>query len=559
MPQDVIAHQRTFDDLGTPLADVAFCVIDVETTGGSARDGSITEVGAVRLRGGECLGTFQTLVNPGRAIPPQITLLTGITEAMVGPAPRMHQVLPSLAEFVGDAVLVGHNIAYDLRFLNEELLRAGRPKLPNRSVDTCALARRLVRDEVPDCKLATLAARFHLPHRPNHRALDDALATADLLHVLLERAGTWGVLGLEDLLVLPRIAGHPQHAKLRLTVDLPRAPGVYIFRDGVGRALYVGKATDLRSRVRSYFAGDSRRKVGSLLREAQAIEHRRTHHALQAAVEEVRLIHELDPRYNQQSTNWRRYVYVKLTSERFPRLSVVRTPHDDGMAHIGPLPSRRAAQQVIDAIHTAVPLRRCTARPKRNLSAAPCTAAQLGVATCPCSGEVSAEEYGLHVALAERGLRGDPAVLLDPLEALMERLAASERFEEAADVRDRADALARALRRQGRIRQWRTPALVRVQLPGGGGADIVHGRLDRTWGRGEYDRGAVQLRLEPTPSTADPSTESVASEEVDEILCIASFIDRYADRLTLLHVEGELSSTLPRVRTYRPGDTAAHR
>src|SRR3954453_11168764 len=109
--------QRTFDDLGTPLIDVTFCVIDLETTGGSAEDCSITEVGAVKLRAGECLGTFQTLVNPGKAIPPTITVLTGITQAMVLPAPRIDSVLPALLEFVGDAVIVGHNVSFDLRFL----------------------------------------------------------------------------------------------------------------------------------------------------------------------------------------------------------------------------------------------------------------------------------------------------------------------------------------------------------------------------------------------------------------------------------------------------------
>src|SRR5215210_8434778 len=92
------AMQRSFDDLGTPLGAVTFCVLDLETTGASPEVCAITEVGAIKLRGGECLGTFQTLVNPGSAIPPEITVLTGITQAMVVRAPRVEQVLASFAE-----------------------------------------------------------------------------------------------------------------------------------------------------------------------------------------------------------------------------------------------------------------------------------------------------------------------------------------------------------------------------------------------------------------------------------------------------------------------------
>ena len=159
-------RQRTFDDLGTPLHQVTFCVIDLETTGGSPADCEITEVGAVKVRGGEVLGSLQTLVNPGAAIPPSITVLTGITEAMVLPAPRIEEVLPSLVEFVGDAVIVGHNVRFDISFLHAALERTGRPRFANAVVDTCALARRLVRDEVPNCRLGTLADRLRLDHRP---------------------------------------------------------------------------------------------------------------------------------------------------------------------------------------------------------------------------------------------------------------------------------------------------------------------------------------------------------------------------------------------------------
>src|SRR5262249_6250648 len=264
--------------------------------------------------------------------------------SMVAPAPRIEAVLPAFVEFADGCVLVGHNIRFDVSFLNAALERDRWPRLRHPIVDTCALARRLLRDDVPNRRLGTLARRLRLDHRPTHRALDDALATTDLLHVLLERAAGLGVLGLDDLLALPRIGGHPQVAKLRLTTALPRTPGVYLFVDGRGEVLYVREATNPRQRVRSSFSGADRRKIGPLLRETQGIRHVPCATTLEAAVSEVRLIHEHQPRYNRVAKRWRSYAYVKLTlDEAFPRLAVVRAPRADGGLYLGPLPSLAAA------------------------------------------------------------------------------------------------------------------------------------------------------------------------------------------------------------------------
>jgi DNA polymerase III epsilon subunit family exonuclease len=293
-----LAVQQSFDDLRTPLSEVTFVVLDVETTGGSPTTSSLTEVAAARYRGGEMLGTFQTLVKPDERIPPFITALTGISNLMVADAPTVGAMLPSFLEFVGGAVVVGHNVRFDLAFLNHALVSTGRDPLDNANVDTLALARRLVRDMVPDCKLGTLAASLDLSHRPSHRALSDVLATGDLLHHLLERAGSFGILGLEELLDLPRLVGHPQAAKLRLTTRLPHRPGVYWFTDAASHVLYVGKATDLHARARSYFTGDRRPKIGRLLRQLHAIHYGVCLGPLTAAVLEGRLIRAWSPPFN---------------------------------------------------------------------------------------------------------------------------------------------------------------------------------------------------------------------------------------------------------------------
>ena len=181
---------------------MSFAVVDVETTGGSPDNAALTEIGVANVRGGECIGTFQTRVTPRRRVPPLITALTGITDAMVARAPRARAVLPSFLEFVRGSVLVGHNVTFDLSFLDAALLDSGRDPLAGTTVDTLALARRLVGPEVPNCSLRTLAASLGLEHRPSHRALDDVRATADLLHVLIERAAGHGVFVLGDLVDL---------------------------------------------------------------------------------------------------------------------------------------------------------------------------------------------------------------------------------------------------------------------------------------------------------------------------------------------------------------------
>jgi DNA polymerase-3 subunit epsilon len=555
-----MALQRSFDDLGAPLYEVTFCVIDLETTGGSAESCGITEIGAVKTTGGVCSGTFQALVNPGMAVPPEITVLTGISQSMVMPAPRIESVLPTLLEFIGDAVIVGHNVRFDLGFLRMALERSGRSRLANPWVDTCALARRLVRDEVPNCRLGTLASRLRLDHRPNHRALDDALATADLLHVLLERAGGLGVTGLDDLLALPKLAGHAQVGKLALTASLPRAPGVYLFRDRGGRVLYVGKATDLRSRVRSYFSGDGRRKVGQLLREVHTIDHHVCTSTLEAAVTEVRLIHEYQPRFNRQAKDWSRYRYLKLTlGEAFPRLSVVRAVRDDGALYLGPLTSTTQARRVAEAIESAVPLRRCTATPGRNTRSGPCAPAQLGVASCPCAGTITPERYRAVVDQAVIGLRREPRRLLEPLERRMRALAAEQRFEEAADVRERAAALARALRRQRQIDALVGSGRLVIDIGDRSRAELHDGRLVGTWPllpelESRPRSGRTQLSF-----TSDPAWQSLHTgnapaplELVDELICVASWLDDQAGRIRLVDAEHGLASALPRLPSFEP-------
>ena len=527
-------HQRSFDELGRPLSDVTFCVVDLETTGGNRQEDLITEIGAVKVRGGEVLGTFQTLVNPGRAIPPKITILTGLSDAIVATAPRIETVLPALLEFMGDTgtgdlgdtVIVGHNVGFDVAFIRAALERAGRPRLEGTIIDTVALARRLVRDEVPNCKLGTLAERLRLPHRPSHRALDDAWATTDLLHFLVERASGMGVLGLDDLIALSKLAGHPQAGKLKMTADLPRSPGVYMFCGHRGEVLYVGKATNLRQRVRSYFGSDDRRKIGPMLRETQSVSHLALSDPITAEVIEQRLISRLLPRFNRQGTRADKYCYVKLDIDQpWPRLSIVKNPAKKGI-HLGPLPSRTMANMVVDALHTAVPLRRCTQRLGRNFVAADdapiCSAAQLGVAHCPCSGTADPDEYSQAVEVARRALTGDPALVADRLHDKMSSLANQQRFEEAAALRDRLQALLGAVKRHRLVETLRSADAAQISVNGTTWI-VEQARLVDV-----VQDGTATRTLPIDPPEAVPLGTPLGREMIDEALVLAKFFEKHA-------------------------------
>ena len=503
--------QQTFDDMGAPLIEVPFCVLDLETTGGSPADCSITEVGAVKFIGGNEVGSFQTLVNPGSPIPPFITILTGITQSMVIEAPPIEEVLPAFLEFIGDAVIVGHNVRFDLSFLNADAMRLGYGRLPNRVVDTHGLARRLIRNEVRNLKLQTLAGYFRSPTVPTHRALEDARATAWVLHALLERAGTLGVTALEDLLQLPTARGSAHYGKIRLADSLPRRPGVYLFKDRNGGVFYIGKAKNLRTRVRSYFYGDTRRTVNNMLKELDAVEHRVCSSELEAEITELRLIHAHRPRYNRRSKPPKSSHFVKLTREKFPRLSLVRTLREDGLIYLGPYRSRRSAELVMNALWDAVPIRRCAGRPGTRSS--PCGFAQLGVAACPCDSSLAESDYRPIVDRLIAGIEDDPQLLLDPLQTKMTELALQQRFEEAGWLRDRYRALARSLERRRAWQALNRAGMLRAETTTGDGALIERGRLTVAWSGvdrpGFYPGGTdLDSAWSPVPPTVQEAEEA---------------------------------------------------
>jgi DNA polymerase-3 subunit epsilon len=554
MQQTSVYEQVSIDELGTPLSAVTFVVVDLETTGGSPKDSAITEIGAVKVRGGEQLGEFQTLVDPGTEIPPYISVLTGITSTMVASAPRIGAVLPAFLEFARGAVLVAHNAPFDLGFLKAACAENGIGWPPAASVDTAVLARRLLTsDEVPNCKLATLAPFFSADTSPCHRALDDARATVDVLHGLFERLGPLGITTLEELTGLTRQIDPERRRKRHLADGVPSGPGVYVFRGPRDEPLYVGTSTDLRSRVRSYFsASEQRSRITEMIGLAQRVEALPCAHDLEAAVRELRLIAEHKPRYNRRSRFPERALWIRLTEEPFPRLSVVRRVRPGAGVFLGPFPDRRAADAAAAAVHESLPLRQCTGRlSPRGLGSA-CALAGMGRCGAPCTGAQSVDDYAQIAAVFRAAVVSDPRALITPLLGRVDRLAAEERYEDAAVLRDRIAVLLRAVRRRQRLEVLAAvPELVLARPDGDGGWQLSIIRRGRLVAAGNAPRGSsVRGTLPGLRATAEtpvgPADEPAAS--VDETELVLRWIEKPGTRL--VELEGTLACAVPGTGAY---------
>ena len=528
--------QTAFEDLGEPLADVTFVVVDLETTGGSPKEAGITEIGAVKVRGGERLGTFQTLVNPMREIPPFIAKLTGITNSLVADAPPLSAALPAFMAFAEGAVLVAHNAPYDISFLKAACAKFDYQWHSPIVVDTARLARVcLQRGEVRNCKLSTLAAHVRADTQPIHRALADAEATTDVLHYLIGRAGDFGVNTLPDLRAFTSNVSAAQRTKRHLADGLPSTPGVYIFRDPQESALYIGTSRNIAKRVRSYFtASEQRRRMADMIAIAERVEAITCATPLEAHIREVQLISALQPRYNFRSRRAERQPWLKLTDEPAPRLSIVREMKtDDTAQYLGPFGSRGAAQNVQELLQFAFRLRTCTTRlaaqPKATVAA--CALAELGRCVAPCMRGHDAEEYAAIAAHARAVFDGDTRVLQQRIHERIRKCSQEERFEEAAQWRDRLLATLRTVLRhhhQAAVRS--NPMIIAAEPTTQGGWDIHAVSYGSLVGAHSIARG-----VSPQPAVEElvalVGTTAVQTPLAEETAIITQWMSRPGVRL----------------------------
>src|SRR5262245_12159863 len=423
------------------LEDAHFVVVDLETTGLSPRSSRICEIGAQRIRALELEDAFETLVDPRAPLPPVVTSLTGIRPAALRGAPRAELAVRRLLAFAGDGAIVAHNARFDLAFLDREVERLTGRRIAAPVVDTVWLARRLLGERTRRVGLASLAHFFGVSTEPCHRALPDARATAEILLVLLGLAQERGARTLADLVELAAPRARRLNGKRSLVAGAPPRPGVYVFHGAGGLPLYVGRARDLRARLRSYFTSTRQRPaVEAALAALERVAWEETGSELEAALEELRLLRTLRPPANARSTRPDRHVYLRRRGERWSA-TTEPTP-------LGPLPGRGLVRRAARALE----------------------------------GHVS----------------DDPAAALPGLRDRIRRLAVDQRFEDAARLRDRVKGLEEvvaALDELERLRGLRVCVVVPAREPGFVRAFVLcRGRVASS--------RLLPQRADPTPEAA---------------------------------------------------------
>ena len=460
----------------TLIEDAELVVFDLETTGLSAARDRMCEIGAVRIKALQLEETFETLVRPGVALPPTIVRLTGLRDAELRAAPRPELAVRRFLAFLGDAPLAAHNARFDVGFLDRAVADLTGKRVAAPVVDTVWLARRLLHRRSERFSLSQLAHFFGTSCDPCHRALPDALATAEILVALLGLAQERGARTLAEVIELAAPRARRLHARRSLIAGAPTTPGVYLFRDRNDTVLYVGKARDLRARLRSYFSGDRQRPaVEAALGALARVEWRELGSELEAALEELRLIRDLRPPANARGGRPQSYL-----ERRADRWAVVSSP-----TRFGPIASKRRAQLAARAL-----------------------------------GDFDGD---------------DISSVLPALRAKLPRLARDLRFEDAARLRDRVAALDEVAARVDeldRLRAQELCVLAPAREPAFWRAFFVaRGRVTAR----SVPRGAAgRLEIEAGLAAAANGDLSLAPEDAADLLVVAGFLRRPPPELRIV-------------------------
>jgi DNA polymerase-3 subunit epsilon len=569
--------------LSAPIATAEFMVVDTETNGLGGDDCELTEVGAVLVGGGELHDRWSSLVNTSAPLRRGIQRLTGISQAMVDGAPSLEVVLPALSQRLQGRVMVAHNAPFDRRVLRQAFERIGLDWPDPPVLCTAALARSMLPLQ-PKRGLAVLADALAIEVELVHRALADAETCARVLCALFPRLCANAATVADALALLAprrrarrrsgssagpnslrglgragriqpaefpggihqgRILQSPRHAAAEPDfAQLPRDPGVYLFRDDAGRVLYVGKSVSIRSRARAHFAPST--APAAWTAHASVVDYRTTGSELGALVLENRLIKQLKPPGNTRlARRDDRLVYIRCRLDiAYPILEVAPDPAAGHAVTIGPMRGRRLALELVEQLDSLFGLRHCGRRlPRREH---PSAYGQMGRCLSPCLGDLDPNLYRRRLDEVLRLFLGEPTgaqpgqPLVDHVEAQMRAAAAQLQFERAASLHRRARSLGTILARLGGVLEatHARPRLILARHPSGSGLEgfwLAGGRLV-DWGALGEDADELEARTAAAIARGGRIGElgaHVPPDEVDEVRIIGSWLASHPDAAQL--------------------------
>jgi DNA polymerase-3 subunit epsilon len=423
----------------TLLKDTEFSVLDVETTGLSARNNRIIEIGIVKVKNLKVVDKYTTLINPGCDIPYFITQFTGIANSDVAYSPSFYDTAEEIEEFIGNSVICGHNLSFDEGFLRYEFLRNGFEPLSNLNICTLKLARKIF-PSLKSKSLGSVTEYLGIKNRDSHRAFSDAEATAQILIKLIKKLSKEkGIRTLQQLLEFESSVA-PTNINLKLPKEmydsiysLPDAPGVYYFLNKKDEVIYVGKAKSLKDRVRSYFSTTTLGKPKKIVKQAVKIKTELTNTELTALLLEAESIKRINPKHNSQLKKYGNKYFIRINkASKYPYAEITNKFDFDGNDYFGLFISRRKAEVVLDIIDKTFALRECDEKEFRK--GKKCFLADIERCTAPCT-EKNDSAYFNELERVYEFLSGGNQSALNRMLNKMKDYAAKEKYEKAAETK----------------------------------------------------------------------------------------------------------------------------
>lgn len=436
-----------------PIDEAEFTVLDVETTGTSARYCKVIEIGLVKVKNGKVRDTWSTLINPGSTIPYHITGITGISTSDVINSPTFDFLTEDIKNFIGDSIVVAHNLPFDKSFMEQEFMSAGEefPQYP--SLCTLKLARKLY-PEIKSKSLSSLVKHFRLRHKDVHRALGDATVTAKLLlRMLQDLQDNHNLSDMGE--VLGFISGPASSSnkgflmiKKKLAEGyerLPDKPGVYFFKDRKDEVIYIGKAKSLKKRVKNYFQSTAPSKTKKIVKAANDLSFQETNSELVALIAEAELIKKINPPFNTMLKKFSQNYFIKIDlTHSFPTIKSTGIFDFDGNDYFGPYNKHDTSKFLIETANKTFKIREC--KDKDFAKSKVCYLANIERCTAPCENRETVE-YSAELEKVYEFLSGKNQNAVNRLLERMKRFAAELKFEEAGEIRDTVNMLLNQLDR----------------------------------------------------------------------------------------------------------------